>query len=232
MIELVPTFVGGLLGSAHCIGMCGGFAVAIGAAERRPAPMLARQLLYSAGRITTYAFLGACAGTAGLQFAQHRVAMISAQQLFSLAAGALMLLIGLSVLGVLRVRWLSSGGHGLLAPLCAHFLDARGPLAVFLAGLMTGFLPCGLVYSFLALALASGSMTSGLLLMTAFGLGTVPSMIATGAGGLLLSPLWRARVFRLAACFVILLGGITIRRALPLGADAPPCHTPPAAAAP
>ena len=69
MIELPLVFLGGLLGSAHCVGMCGGFAVSIGIGSRGLASNLRRQLVYTAGRIFTYSFFGIVAGYAGLWIA-------------------------------------------------------------------------------------------------------------------------------------------------------------------
>jgi len=216
-MELAGFFIGGVLGSAHCVGMCGGFAAAIGATERPFWPTLRRQLVYSSGRVFTYAFLGALSGFAGLWLSQFRTPLVGAQQIFSMFAGVIMLLIGLSVLGVLRFRLgpppvLSR----IIGPIYSHFFAARTTVGTFGAGVATGFLPCGLVYSFLALAVASGRLESGLAQMAVFGLGTVPAMVLIGCGGKLLTLGVRTRVYRVAACFVILLGGVTIWRALPI----------------
>jgi sulfite exporter TauE/SafE len=94
----------------------------------------------------------------------------------------------------------------------------------FGAGVATGFLPCGLVYSFLALAVASGGLESGLMQMAMFGLGTVPAMVLVGCGGKLLTIGMRQRVYRLAACFVIALGALTVWRGLPVHAEGDCCH--------
>jgi len=123
-----------------------------------------------------------------------------------------------------------------------QFLMGRGRWPVFVAGLATGFLPCGLVYAFLAAAVATGNVLKGMLVMACFGLGTVPAMAAIGCGSRVLSLRLRQHVFRLAACFVVLLGGATIYRAvatmggrschegsavsagsLGVGSDTPPC---------
>jgi len=237
MVEPLAVFVLAFLSSAHCIGMCGGFAAAIGATQQRVAPLLIRQLVYSVGRCLTYAFLGACAGFAGLYFSRFDNALVTAQQVFSILAGVVMVVVGGSVLGLFR--WRRKQGPGvigqLFAPMFRQLLNARGGLGYFVAGLANGFLPCGLVYAFLAIAVTTQHVGQGAVIMLAFGLGTVPAMLAIGCGANLLSHTARLRVYRLAACFVLIAGAATIYRAFPLGRratccdqDAPTITLPPA----
>ncbi len=216
MSELVAVFILGLLSSAHCVGMCGGFAAAISATGQPIWPMLARQLIYSAGRLSTYAFLGAVGGAAGLYVAQFNTSLVNVQRTFSILAGVMMILIGASVLGLLRLSFLSKLGlETLFAPMFRQFLNARSVGGFFLAGLANGFLPCGLVYAFLAKAVAGASVGYGAAIMLAFGLGTVPAMVAIGCGSALLSRTVRHRVYQFAACMVIVVGVVTISRAIP-----------------
>ncbi len=216
MMEYIAVFSGGLLGSAHCIGMCGPLAAAIGASDKLFWLILRRQLIYSAGRIATYAFLGAVGGAVGMRLGQFRTPLIGVQQAFSILAGLIMLYVALSVLGLIPFqRRKSCAPGGLLAPLFTHFLSAPGPFGFFTAGLATGFLPCGLVYSFLAMAVAGGAVLHGMALMACFGLGTVPAMVLVGCGGNLLGRAARARVMQAAACFIFVMGIASIVRALP-----------------
>lgn len=242
-MNLIAMFTIGLLGSVHCLGMCGGFAIAVGTVplrvpgERPPIlPGLLRQAIYSGGRLFTYAFLGAAAGLLGARLARTELPLVGSQQVLAIVAGALMIYIGLNTLGVRvsrlwrrtrqpvapgRVR--SPGGAapdrapggGLFTSLLAQFINARGPLPFLLAGVLTGFLPCGLVYIALAKATQSADPLSGALAMIAFGAGTAPAMVALGCGSTLLSAGVRQRVLQLAACFVILLGGVTVYRGIP-----------------
>lgn len=205
----------GLVSSAHCIGMCGGFAAAIGATDQPLGPALIRQIFYSAGRIFTYAFLGACGGHAGGYLTQLGSALFGVQRMFSMIAGGTMLLVGASVLGWLPLPGRRAGGLATLAaPIFSRLLSARGWSGFFLAGLANGFLPCGLVYALLAMAVATADMVDGMLLMTFFGIGTVPAMLIVGCGSTLVSHAIRAKIYRIAACFVILAGLFTIKRAL------------------
>jgi len=207
---------GGMLGSAHCIGMCGGFAAAISATDRPIGPILARQLLYCLGRIFTYAFLGSLAGYGGFYLSMLRWGPLDPQQILSIAAGLTMLLAGLGALGRVRLpyswsRLLSQ----LVSPLYSYFLNARGWWGYFVAGLFNGLLPCGLVYSFLAIAAASGTPQHGALTMAFFGLGTVPAMVTIGCGTKLMTHHLRMRVYRVAAVLMIAFGLVTIWRGLP-----------------
>lgn len=231
MIQSALVFaVGGFLGSAHCLGMCGGFAAAIGATDIPFWPVFLRQVVYTAGRVFTYAFLGAMGAAMGVYLARYETPLVSAQQAFSILAGVIMIFVALSVLGVVKLKWLFPQSVGaMLAPAFAHFLNARGWTGFFLAGLANGFLPCGLVYAFLAQAAGSGEVLTGLVAMAAFGLGTAPAMIAIGCGSRLLSYKARLAVYRLAAVFVFVIGVMTIWRALPAGEGAPPCHDVPVA---
>ncbi len=224
MSELITVFVLGLLSSAHCVGMCGGFAAAISATGQPVWPMLSRQLVYSAGRMSTYAFLGAVGGAAGLFLAQYNTSLVNVQRVFSILAGVIMIIIGASILGLFRLSLLSKLGlETLFAPMFRQFLNARSTGGFFLAGLANGFLPCGLVYAFLAKAVASASVGRGAVLMFAFGLGTVPAMVAIGCGSAMLSRHARYRVFQFAACMVIVVGVVTIGRAVPLGGETSCC---------
>jgi sulfite exporter TauE/SafE len=110
----------------------------------------------------------------------------------------------------LRQPHLACLGVGLLAT----FLRAGGWGNVFLAGVFTGFLPCGLVYGFLALACSTASLPAGAMTMAAFGMGTVPLMVLTGSGASLVSSASRQRILRLAAWCVVLAGAISLARGI------------------
>ena len=156
MIELPLVFLGGLLGSAHCVGMCGGFALSIGLGSRGFAANLWRQVIYTAGRIFTYSFFGVVAGYTGFWLAGRASLWINAQATLSLVAGVLLAGQGLLALGLVPRRlWRGSSGGGtpcLAGTFVGPFLTSPRLSNVLLAGVFTGFLPCGLVYGYLALA--------------------------------------------------------------------------------
>lgn len=216
MIELLAMFAGGLLGSAHCVGMCGGFAAIVGVSQRSLPGAIMRQLNYGLGRVFTYTFLGSAGGYVGLQLGRFESTLIVVQRAFSVGAGLLMVIIGIMAFGAMRFRWrwLTSASQS-AAPVFRHFLHGQGRGGVFLAGVVNGFLPCGLVLAFVAMAVASGSPVRGMLIMLFFGLGTIPAMTVVGCGSTLLSHGARLRVHRLAACFVIVAGVMSIVRGWP-----------------
>lgn len=210
--ELPLIFVGGLLGSAHCVGMCGGLALSMGTASIGWKRNLSRQLVFSFGRIATYSTMGAIAGFVGARLNASLAALLPVQTILALVAGALLVLQGLHATGMWR-RGISTGQHPCLLPrFLSTFLSSPGWGNAMMAGVFTGFLPCGLVYAFLALAAATQSMFAGWGLMIAFGLGTVPLMVTTGLGGSLLSLAARHKTLKVAGCCVILAGVLSILR--------------------
>jgi sulfite exporter TauE/SafE len=218
MIELPLIFLGGLLGSAHCVGMCGGFAVSIGLGSRGLADNIARQLVYTTGRIFTYSFLGVVAGYAGFWIAGKSNLWVNAQAALCLIAGVLLLAQGLLALGIVpRRRWPRVQGGGsvcLVGTFVGPFLTSPRVSNVLIAGVLTGFLPCGLVYGYLALASSSANMGAGLLTMCLFGAGTAPLMILAGAGGSLISHAARRNLMRISAICVALTGLISCARGI------------------
>jgi hypothetical protein len=188
----------GLLGGAHCAAMCGGIVGALNLHARRPAlaaaaggivqaggvaAQLPVHLAYSAGRVGSYAAAGGIAGAVGGTAAMID-AVLPAQLALAFVANALVVLLGLYLAGVGtivgRVESLGAALWPRVAPLGRHFLPADSPVRALGAGAVWGWLPCGLVYSSLALALVSGNAASGAAVMLAFGLGTVPNLLVAG----------------------------------------------------
>lgn len=238
MIEFPLVLLGGLLGSAHCLGMCGAFAVLIGAPARSWSNNLARQLVYSAGRIFTYAALGAAVGYGVLRIADGLGRWVNVPAGVAILAGALLVFQGLLAGGVLGrgMYWLrrvlsirptvaaTHPGLGcLVGGMVGTFLRERRFGSVFLAGVLTGLLPCGLVYAFAALAASTSDPFLGAATMAAFGAGTVPMMVLAGTGAQVLSLAGRQKLLTVAAWCVVLTGALSIARGvsfLQLG-DAP-----------
>lgn len=213
MIELPLVFVGGLLGSSHCIGMCGPLALVLGSNRQRPLANLGRQLVFSTGRIFTYAVLGAAAGFAGLWLRSQPSMLVNIQAALAILAGLVLIALGLTTAGWLPWGRLKVGVSSCFAATWLKtFLTAPDLTSVFLAGVFTGFIPCGLVYAFLAVAASTGSLWFGAATMAAFGLGTVPLMTLTGCGGSLLSLVTRTRVLRVAALCVVATGLVSLAR--------------------
>jgi len=241
----------GLAGSVHCVGMCGGFVCVMGKDPRGAAATLRRHLIYNLGRVTTYCFLGAVAGTLGLLLVGHHgeaTTVSLAQRALAVLSGLLMLYIGLQFFGFFRgTRWRPLGfGADHLVFALRQLVKAPGAGAPLALGALNGFLPCPLVYAFLAQAASAGGPLPGFLAMAAFGLGTFPAMLAMGGIGLWLRPAlvrsaapalavnvasdgggsgalplrhdWRQHSLRIAGGFIMLLGAITLARGvLPMG---------------
>jgi sulfite exporter TauE/SafE len=229
MIGWLMIVAGGLLGSAHCVGMCGGFALALGAAGRSHAANLRRQLTYGLGRVFTYSVFGVAAGYAGMRMTMEWQQWMNIQAILSVAAGLLLVAQGLEAAGVLRWRKAAPSSSPCLGPsLFGALLGATRLRSVFLAGMINGLLPCGLVYAFVALAASSGDLWRGAATMALFGLGTLPVMVLVGVGGLVLRVALRRRVLTVAAWCVALTGVLSIIRGLgfvqiPGLLDAPGC---------
>ena len=168
-------FAAGLLGGVHCAGMCGGIAASLSAAARGPA--LARQLGFNAGRIGSYVVAGAVVGGAG-------GTLLSTQSALFVAANVLMIFLGLYIAGwgrgLLKLEAAGMPVWRRIEPLRRRFFPIDSTLRAVAAGAVWGWVPCGLVYSMLALALASGGGLEGALVMAAFGLGTLPNLLAAG----------------------------------------------------
>ncbi len=211
MIEWPLLVVSGMLGSAHCLGMCGPFALAIGSAAPAWQVNLRRQLIYSGGRIFTYAVLGVAAAFVGMKATRSLAGWGNASAVLAILAGLLLIVQGLWSAGILPKRGVGAGG----CPGASQFralLGGKGSLDVFLAGLFTGLLPCGLLYGMLALAASTSDLAQGLITMVAFGTGTVPAMVMAGVGGSLLGMATRRRINTIAAWCLVLTGMISIAR--------------------
>src|SRR5215469_14087286 len=224
MTYYLVTFVAGFAGSFHCIGMCGGFACGLGRDPRGYAATMLRHLIYNCGRLTTYCFLGALAGALGQIVCTRQGTTFTllggsvdiADRILAIVAGLLMIMMALQFFGLLQAfhRLTVGFGGSTLAMSLRSLMTARSRAAPLAFGVFNGFLPCPLVYAFAAEAASTGQALPGFLTMASFGLGTFPAMLMMGGVGRILAPAWRARGVRLAGCFILLLGLITLGRGL------------------
>lgn len=214
MLYLV-SFLGGVAGSLHCIGMCGVFPLAL--ARPGVARPLLRQTLYNLGRLNTLAFVGGVSGAFGAVVATAGP-FRTAERVLAIVAGALMIVIGLEMLGL--VRMLSTRAAALTQRTLSRWLGgvtaSPSPAAPLALGVMNAFLPCQLIYAFAARAAATASVVDGALVMVAFGSGTIPAMLALGSSRRLAGPRLRGTLSRLAGVLVVAFGIVTLLRgALP-----------------
>jgi len=206
----------GLLGGPHCVGRCGGLATALTpgaeAGDRRAG--LVVPLLLGAGRVGTYAVLGALAG--GLGGAAASGLGAAAGPTLRIGLGVVLVLVGLSLAGWWpgALGWLERGAGRVwrrIVPLSGRVLPVRTPLRALGAGALWGLLPCGLVYGALAGAVVAGSAPAGAAWMASFGVGTLPAVLGAGwlAGAL---RTWASRrgVRRLAGALLVASGVWTV----------------------
>jgi sulfite exporter TauE/SafE len=215
MIEYALIFIAGITGSFHCIGMCGGFPLAIASIPRkRNSQKICSHLLYNCGRVFTYTFLGVIVGSFGL-ILQEIKPILNGQVVVSTAAGVFMILIGLQILGILGERTIPGFTifYNFLKKAIASFSRLKSLAAPFYLGIFNGFLPCPLIYAFLFKATISGSPDKGALTMLSLGLGTIPTMFLLGTLGEVLSPKFRAGVSRVPGLVLVTFGVITLVRA-------------------
>jgi sulfite exporter TauE/SafE len=221
--DLAFALAGGLAGSLHCIGMCGGFPLALAATSS--GAVVSRQLLYNAGRLNTLVAIGGLAGAAGAAVVASGP-LPSLERTLAVVAGTFIVLVGIEMLGVgVRVTArLAALTHALLRRLLGGVLASRSPAAPIALGVFNAFLPCHLIYAFAARAASTASVGEGMLTMLAFGIGTVPAMLAVGTLGTALAPRVRRRLSLLSAVVVLVLGATTVLRGLDLLPHPPHAH--------
>ena len=201
MTLALTAFLTGLFSGVHCVAMCGGVVSALSMSRGREviriepdgaatlgagagiAARVPMQLAYSGGRIVSYGIAGAIAGGIGGTVLLTQ-SVLPAQTVLAAIANGLLMLLGLHLAGVgswvARLERLGAPVWRRLAPLGRRFMPVDTPPRAFAIGLLWGWLPCGLVYSTLALAMMSGNTAEGALVMLAFGLGTLPNLVAAG----------------------------------------------------
>jgi sulfite exporter TauE/SafE len=233
-LNLLPIFLIGLLGSVHCVGMCGGIVGAISAvrtstrrfpltivtAAAKPVAgldIVGRVLLYNVGRLSSYALIGAIFG--GVAGGARTLTGLSSLQMGGYWLANLMLVaLGLYLMGAWKgLVYLELAGYSIwkrIQSLTKKLLPLDSPLKMLAIGSLWGWLPCGMVYSMLFTAMLSGSAISGAIVMLVFGLGTLPMLLAMG----LLGAKWKTwmqqpKVRLLGGLIVLCFGLLGLNRA-------------------
>lgn len=223
---LITALIAGFLGGGHCIGMCGGIVSALSFAlppsQRHPARIAALMLMYNLGRISSYTLAGALVGGLGQLLIQNIQELTQVLGWLAVIMLALMAsYIGQWWQGLTRVEALGKYLWRFLEPLGRRLMPVTHPGQALLIGLIWGWLPCGLVYSMLILALSSGSAAQGALLLFVFGLGTLPTLLLTGALARQVTGFFRQPLWRQASALLLL--AFALWQALPLlGFSLPP----------
>jgi hypothetical protein len=211
MMDLLPAFLLGLLGSLHCAGMCGPLALALPATSHSRWQFFCGRIAYNSGRVLTDVVLGAVFGLLG-----GALAVAGLQRWLSLAAGAAILVgvalssrVAFAAPAVWAVGWIKAG--------LGRLLQRRSGVSLLALGSLNGLLPCGLVYVAGAGAMAAASLAGGMAYMAVFGLGTVPMMLGLSVVGRGLPPAVRFQLQRFVPVALVFVGALLILRGLALG---------------
>jgi sulfite exporter TauE/SafE len=213
-MEYLAALVLGLMGSFHCVGMCGPIAIALPLGGRSWGSRITGGLLYNFGRTITYGVLGAVFGIVGAG-----LSLAGLQKWVSIIMGSIMVI---SVVFPSVGHKINTGGgmfsfmNGVKKSLGKLFRKSSNS-SLFLIGLLNGLLPCGLVYMAMAGALATGSMAGSTLFMVIFGLGTIPMLFTVSMIGSLAGKKLKHIINKVIPVVVVIIGILFILRGLELG---------------
>lgn len=211
-MEFWAAFTIGLLGSFHCIGMCGPIALALPDSGETIGTQIIQKTLYNFGRILTYTFFGALFGFVG-----QGISLAGFQRPLSI-------LLGISIILVIlipkkHISWLQD--ISVIQPLffrlrkaIQSLLKNTSQVSLLTIGILNGFLPCGFVYVGLAGSLTTGSIFNGMAFMALFGLGTFPVMMAISLAPGFVSLRMRSRINRFIPYLGIMLGLLLVIRGI------------------
>ena len=212
---IVTALMIGLVGSLHCIGMCGPIAVALPLGNRSFGYKLLGGVTYNVGRILSYAVLGAVFGLLG-----QGIEMAGLQKWASILIGVVMIL---SVLfpalftGKIKVEQIFFGYAGKMIGKFRKLFTVSSIPSLFSIGVLNGFLPCGLVYVAIAGAINTNNFYDGIFFMIFFGLGTLPVMLTIPLLGNMIGQKMRKKLSGVLNVFIVILGILFILRGLSLG---------------
>lgn len=214
-MEIFTGFIIGLLGSLHCIGMCGPIALALPTGPLKSIKFYAGRLLYNLGRVITYSVFGLIFGLIG-----KNLAIVGLQRWVSIISGIVIIII------VLLPQAVKTGMITKLpfAKITNKLKDAFGSLfrkgslsSMLFIGIVNGLLPCGFVYVGVAGAIAVGDVGMGVLYMALFGIGTIPVMFITSVAGNFISVGVRQKLTKIIPVLAIILALLFILRGMNLG---------------
>jgi sulfite exporter TauE/SafE len=216
-------FITGLVGGIHCIGMCGGIVGMLSFGQppstKKPSVFSHFPLLlgYNIGRIAGYMTAGALIGALGSSVL-NLTELDQAKQILSLIAAFFMFALGLYLAGIwntlTKIEAIGAILWVQIEPFSRHFIPVNSVWRAIPLGFLWGWLPCGMVYTLLIMSLSTGSAAEGALLMLAFGLGTLPNLLAMGVVATRLVKWTHKPIIRLiAGLLVIVMGCLTLANA-------------------
>jgi len=212
---LITAFALGLVGSLHCVGMCGPIAFMLPVDRTNNYKKVTQIAIYHIGRLFAYSLIGLVFGLIG-----KSLYIFGFQQQLSIAIGVIMIFVVIVPQSVFNNYNFSKPIYRLISKVKSALGTAlkKKTADTFLTiGFLNGFLPCGLVYMALLAAIASGNALNGSLYMATFGLGTVPLMTTAIYFSHFLKGAARQRIQKIIPVFVVIIGLIFILRGLGLG---------------
>ena len=214
-MDFITPLTIGLIGSFHCIGMCGPIVVALPLKKHNLLSKITGAILYNSGRVLTYSFIGILFGLLG-----RGISLAGFQQWTSILLGIAMII---SVLfpfffreKIIIGNLFSGFASRLIGRLKKLFTD-RSYSSLLMIGILNGLLPCGLVYVAIAGAISSGTVITGALFMMLFGIGTIPLLLIATLASDAIGQRIRSKMQRVVPYFVFMLGVLFILRGMSLG---------------
>jgi sulfite exporter TauE/SafE len=212
---LLSAFILGLLGSLHCVGMCGPIAFMLPVDRSNSFKKIVQTGAYHLGRVSAYALLGLVLGIVGKSFS-----LFGLQQQLSIAVG-IMMIVAVVLPGKnfqhLKVSQFFYRFIGKIKQKMGGSFKKKTADTFLTIGFLNGFLPCGLVYIAVFAAIAAGSLWQSSLYMVFFGLGTIPLMSMTIYAGSFLKGITRQKIQKLIPVVVVIIGILFILRGMGLG---------------
>jgi len=215
-IDFFSAFIIGLMGSGHCISMCGGITTMLTSALPKEQGSNFKYIFsYNLGRILSYSLIGGIAGFTGSLVVKNIGLPITGLKVI---AGIFLILLGLYMgqwlMWLTKIEFIGKKLWQYISPLSQKLIPVNSiQKALFLGGLW-GWLPCGLVYSTLTWSLASGSAVNGALIMSCFGLGTLPALLTTSLGIVKIQKLIQHKIVKkVMAILLIIYGCMTLKLA-------------------
>lgn len=212
MIFLISSFVLGLAGSFHCIGMCGPIALALPLNRKSTGSVLTGILAANTGRVITYTLLGFIIGSIGFSLQLFRVF-----QVLSVLFGIGLIAIAWRKQWLKRIEFRAPGFQHWVSRQMARLLKQNGTSKLFGIGLLNGLLPCGMIFLALANALLAENPVGSAAAMAAFGLGTLPALLGVGFFAQSISQAFRNRLSRAFPYLLSVIGLLVILRGANLG---------------
>ncbi len=214
-MDLITPLTIGLIGSFHCIGMCGPIVVALPLKKHNLASKILGTILYNSGRVITYSLIGLLFGMLG-----RGIRLAGFQQWTSILLGVTMIV---SVLfpfifrEKITIADLFTGYSARLIVRLKKLFTDRSYFSLLMIGLLNGLLPCGLVYVAVAGAINSGSVFAGALFMALFGIGTIPLLLMATLASDAIGQRIRSKMQKVVPYFVFMLGLLFVLRGMSLG---------------